>query len=279
MGAVLTHVVIGVLVAAVAGVPTRYLPLAAVLAEVIDLDHMFSGPGPQIARAGGQPVWMMNRATFHNLWLVALIPAVIALVVYWRRMGSPGLRRLAVASPAILTSHTLFDMIELGTGHPFNGSFPFYPFSFQRRGLDLSALVQHPEYVDVLSVGLAIALTLGLAARLLVTAIEAQAGQDAGRQPVADEELTPERTADEGQDGDEGARGGEAPGEEVGNKPEVRRFEPTDPTAGAQASGEPDGWLDETEQRILRSVAYGLFFIVVVPVATWWISAPVPVPT
>lgn len=173
MAAVTTHILVGVLVAGLAGVRTRHLPWAGLFAEWIDLDHLFVGPGPTLATAsGGEPIWLMNRATFHNVWVVAVIPAGIALYLCARRVASADVRRFAVAAPAILSSHTFFDMVALGTGRSDNGSAAFYPFSLERVGFDVLGLVGAPAYFDALSFALLVAVGLGLAARLLTAEID-----------------------------------------------------------------------------------------------------------
>lgn len=47
MGAAATRVVVGMFVAAIAGVRTRYLGAAGGLSMLLDLDH-FRGPGPTL---------------------------------------------------------------------------------------------------------------------------------------------------------------------------------------------------------------------------------------
>lgn len=222
MGAVLTHVVVGILVAAVAGVRTRDLPLAGVASMLLDLDHVFRGPGPTLPYE--EPVWMMARATLHNLWIVAVLPALVGLYLYWTRRGPRSLRRLVVAGPAVLSSHTLFDMLAVHSGFPENGSVPFYPFSMTRYSFDLRPLLDHPPLADALSFGLGFALLLGLAARLLAT------DRPDPDPPGAEE------------DGGEGAPGGDR----------TRR------------------------ERLVRATAYGLFFVVVLPLFTWATTTPVP---
>lgn len=235
MAAAATHLLVGILVAAVAGVPTRYLPVAGLLAEWIDLDHIFSGPGPNIQRAAGEPLWMMNRATLHNVWIVAVVPALVAAWLYWRRRGPEDLRRLAVAAPAIMSSHTLFDMVELHTGHPYNGSFPFYPFSLERLGFDVNPIVAYPAYFDALSFAVLVAILLGLGARILVAGIDGGDGSDRG-----------------GQDGP-------APGADDGS----------DPGAGELPRGRDD------VEAIARAGLYLFVFVLLVPLLTWITAVPI----
>lgn len=89
------HVCVGFLVALALRLDWPFVPYAAVLAELPDLDHLW-GNG--------------LRSGLHTWWFLVLLPSAVAgLVISW-----PGItlrwRRLAAAAPVLLLSHLLLDL-------------------------------------------------------------------------------------------------------------------------------------------------------------------------
>jgi hypothetical protein len=165
MASVLMHAMVGVFVGLAAGVRLRYWPALAVLGEWMDLDHIFSEPGGPVS-----PVWMAPRATFHNVILVFVVPAVLGAWAYYRRVGRPDLRRIATALPAVMGAHFVFDFVDVASGDA-GWVYAFYPFSLQRTGIGVSRIAGDPSYIGSNAIGLALAFGLALLAGVLTRAI------------------------------------------------------------------------------------------------------------
>lgn len=165
MAAVLTHVLVGVAVGLAADVDARLLPAVAVLAEAIDVDHVFW------VLDLAQPVWLTSRGTFHNLFVASVIPALagalaLAHPTLRERIAAP-LRRFVAAAPAVLVSHLAFDMVHVHTGEATGGVAAFYPFTMDRFTFPLGPLLRDPSIVDALGLALLAALGFGFVVRWL----------------------------------------------------------------------------------------------------------------
>lgn len=161
MASVLMHMLVGVFVGLAAGVRLHHWPALAVLAEWIDLDHLFAG-----VVDAPSPVWMLPRGTFHNVFVVFVIPAAIGAYVYARELGEPDLQRLLTALPAVTGSHLVFDIVDVPSGDA-GWAYAFYPFSLERTGISVAGLVSDPAYVGPEAIGMAVAFALALFAGLL----------------------------------------------------------------------------------------------------------------
>jgi membrane-bound metal-dependent hydrolase YbcI (DUF457 family) len=106
VSAALTHLAVGLLLGLGLRLPARYLPLAAFLALAPDLDHLHLYlPVP----------FLETRVTFHNLLVCVVLPALVYATLAWR--GAPRRwQQLGAASPVLLTSHLLLDMLPFDIG-------------------------------------------------------------------------------------------------------------------------------------------------------------------
>lgn len=100
MSAFLTHLAVGALLGLALRLPLRYVPIAALIAELPDLDHLDMYGVP----------FVESRVTFHNVWFAIALPLAIFAILYWRR-ANPDWLRLAAAAPLLLTGHLLLDML------------------------------------------------------------------------------------------------------------------------------------------------------------------------
>lgn len=166
MASVLMHAMVGVFVGLAAGVRLRWWPALAVGAEWIDLDHLYVG-----LLDGPSPVWMLQRGTFHNVFVASVIPAFLAAYVAWNELGTPDLRRFVTALPALTTSHLVFDVVNVPSGDA-GWVFAFYPLSLQRIGVSVAPLAGNPAFVGPEAVGLAVAFLLAMAAAILTRSVD-----------------------------------------------------------------------------------------------------------
>ncbi len=168
MASVLMHMMVGVFVGLAAGVRLRHWPALAFLAEWIDLDHAFAG-----AIGAPSPIWMLPRGTFHNVFVVFVIPAGLAAYVYWNKVGDHDVQRILTALPAVMGSHLVFDLIKIPSGDA-GWAYAFYPFSLQKTGISVSRIIGDPSYVGPEAIGMAIAFALALIAGVLTRRVDVE---------------------------------------------------------------------------------------------------------
>lgn len=119
MATLATHLAIGVLLGAAMGLRWRILVLAAILAELPDLDHF----APFTA-----------RVTFHNVFFCIVAPVVLAWpVAYrWRDRLAPDIVHLLWAAPLLVSSHLFLDMLPAATEISSNSVALWYPVGAER---------------------------------------------------------------------------------------------------------------------------------------------------
>ncbi len=129
MSAALTHAAMGLLLGLALRLRWRDLPLAALLAELPDLDHLgLFLPVPVL----------VSRGTLHNLFVCVVLPAGLAAWMRWRDVA-PRWQRLALAAPLLLTSHLLLDMLPLDPLGGVGNVLLLYPLSPTPYTLDFQA--------------------------------------------------------------------------------------------------------------------------------------------
>lgn len=121
MSALLTHAAVGVLLALALRWPIKWLPLAALLAALPDVDHVLPGT--------------VARVTLHNAFFCIALPLATWGTLRWR--GADPQARLAAGSALLLTSHLLLDMIPLDPLGAWGSVALFYPFSGEQWMLPL----------------------------------------------------------------------------------------------------------------------------------------------
>lgn len=118
MSAALSHLTVGLLLGLAVRLRLRYLPAAAFLALLPDLDHVSYLPFPV--------PFLETRVTFHNLFFCVALPLLVFALVAWKSTN-PDLRRLAAAAPLLMSSHLFLDTLPLDVSSP---RVPlFFPFS------------------------------------------------------------------------------------------------------------------------------------------------------
>lgn len=103
MSTLATHALIGLLLGIALRLPKRYLPVAAVLPLLADLDHL-----GLFYPIGG----LVSRGTLHNVFALIAAP-LAAFVVLDRFWPGSGWTELAAKSPPILVSAAFADMVSL----------------------------------------------------------------------------------------------------------------------------------------------------------------------
>lgn len=158
MSAALTHAAVGLLLGLALGVRLRWLPLAAFLAVLPDVDHA----GKYVF--GGDLPFLVTRVTLHNLLFCLVVPVAAYLVVKWRKAPAEWVR-LAAAAPVLMTSHLFLDTLPLDLSSP---KVPLlYPFS----GTMWTASARTANAVDPTAYGTITLLILVLAALVVLTVL------------------------------------------------------------------------------------------------------------
>jgi membrane-bound metal-dependent hydrolase YbcI (DUF457 family) len=111
-------------------------------------------------------VFFIHRATFHNLFLTALLPLVIIALVFRYRPRNAYLKMTSIALFLFLISHTVLDLFtEAGVAL-------LYPLSSQFYTMDINVVVATPLGQSSLVTSAGVGLTLYFAIILAVLFVE-----------------------------------------------------------------------------------------------------------
>lgn len=150
-----------VIAAAVMRLHPKWWPLAAFLGAWQDVDHLF------FVLDQTDPGWLLRRGTFHNLFVITLVPSLAAAVVVLGGWSTPERRRALLAVPLLQLGQTLVDLFHLATWEPYGGVALWYPLSRAHWVLDMRTLTSPVWWFDATTLVLSSAVLLGLAGLLL----------------------------------------------------------------------------------------------------------------